>query len=200
MNQSIKITFGRIILTIIMLIILLFPFYSVGINFPKYLIGGIVIDTKYIIAGIIFIIASLLDLINDYMDKKKKNSNDTSKMFSSISDKFLVNSTLITFASVGFISPIIPVVVVARDIFVDAIKMETNRNGKAIQVISSGKIKTFAMMVGLVLMFFYNIPFEFINIRIDLFLIYFATIMSIVSMIEYYTLSKNILFPKNEKL
>ena len=42
------------------------------------------------------------------------------------------------------------------------------------------------MMVGLSLMFFYNLPFELINIRLDIFLVYFATIMSVVSGIEYY--------------
>ena len=35
-------------------------------------------------------------------------------------------------------------------------------------------------------MFFYNLPFELINIRVDKFLVYFATIMSVVSGIEYY--------------
>ena len=42
------------------------------------------------------------------------------------------------------------------------------------------------MMTGLSLMFFYNLPFELINIHIDEFLIYFATIMSVVSGIQYY--------------
>jgi len=42
------------------------------------------------------------------------------------------------------------------------------------------------MMTGLSLMFFYNLPFELINIRVDEFLIYFATVMSVVSGIEYY--------------
>ena len=50
----------------------------------------------------------------------------------------------------------------------------------------NGKIKTFAMMIGLSLMFFYNLPFELINIHLDKFLVYFATIMSVISGIEYY--------------
>ena len=46
------------------------------------------------------------------------------------------------------------------------------------------------MMTGLALMFFYNLPFELINIKIADFLIYFALIMSVVSAIEYYSLWK----------
>ena len=37
-----------------------------------------------------------------------------------------------------------------------------------------------------------------LNIRVSDFLIYFATVMSILSAIEYYKLNKNIIFPKKE--
>ena len=52
------------------------------------------------------------------------------------------------------------------------------------------------MMVGTTLVFFYNMPFEFINIRVDLFLLYFACIMAVVSAVQYYKLNKKILFAK----
>ena len=58
--------------------------------------------------------------------------------------------------------------------------------------IKSGKIKTASMMIGLALMFFYNLPFELINLKVADFLIYFAVIMSVVSGIEYYNLWKKI--------
>ena len=46
---------------------------------------------------------------------------------------------------------------------------------------------------------FYNLPFELWNIRVAEFLVYFATIMSIISMIEYFNLNKKlILGPKEE--
>jgi hypothetical protein len=56
------------------------------------------------------------------------------------------------------------------------------------------------MMVGIVLVFFYNMPFEFINIRVDLFLLYFACIMSIISAVQYFNLNKEIIFPKKENV
>ena len=60
------------------------------------------------------------------------------------------------------------------------------KKGVVIAASSMGKIKTFSMMTGLSLMFFYNLPFELIGINVAEFLIYFATIMSVVSGIEYY--------------
>ena len=66
------------------------------------------------------------------------------------------------------------------------------RKGKVTAAITTGKIKTASMMIGLSLMFFYNLPFELINLKIADFLIYFATIMSVVSGIEYYNMWKKV--------
>ena len=49
-------------------------------------------------------------------------------------------------------------------------------------------------MPGIVLTFFYNLPFELWNIRVADFLLYFSTIMSIISMIEYFNLNKKFIF------
>ena len=53
-------------------------------------------------------------------------------------------------------------------------------------------------MVGTVLTFFYNMPFEFINLRVNEFLLYIACILSIVSAIEYFNLNKNLIFKKDK--
>jgi len=68
--------------------------------------------------------------------------------------------------------------------------MDVAKRGVAVAAIKSGKIKTAAMMTGLALMFFYNLPFELINIKVADFLIYFAVIMSVVSAFEYFNLWK----------
>ena len=68
--------------------------------------------------------------------------------------------------------------------------MDLGNKGKVVAAIKTGKIKTASMMVGIGLMFFYNLPFELINIKMADFLIYFAVIMSIISGIEYYNMWK----------
>ena len=199
MNTPTKLTFLRIILTIVMIIILIFPFYLVGFNFPQYEVGGIYIRLEYIIAGVVFIVASLTDFLDGYLARKNNQVTDLGKMLDAIADKALVNSALIILAYKGFIPVVIPVIIIFRDTIVDAIKMQASSKGKVVAAIKSGKIKTASMMVGLVLTFFYNLPFEFWNIRVSDFLVYFATIMSIISMIEYFNLNKKlILEPKEE--
>lgn len=186
MNLPNKITLSRIFMTIIVIILCLFPFYSLGINFPKYNISGIVVDLKYIIAGLLFIIAAATDFIDGNLARKNNIVTDTGKMLDAIADKVLVNSVLIIFSANGFLSPIVAVIYIFRDEVVNALKMHSAKKGIVVAASMSGKIKTFAMMTGLSLMFFYNLPFELINIRVDEFLIYFATIMAVVSGIEYY--------------
>lgn len=200
MNLPTKLTILRIVLTFIVIFILVFPFYTVGIQWPKYLIMGIVIKSKYILAGVIFIIASFTDFLDGYLARKNNQITDTGKMLDAIADKILVNSVLIILSAQGFIPVIVPVVIVLRDIFVDAIKMEAAAKGKVVAAIKSGKIKTATLMVGIVLSFFYNLPFEVINIHVSDFFLYFATIMSIISAIEYFSLNKNIILPREELL
>ena len=192
MNLPNKLTLSRIILTIIMIIICLFPFYSIGINFPKLNIDGLVVDVTYLIAGFIFIIASLTDFFDGYLARKNNQVTDTGKLLDAIADKVLVNSALIILAVRGFIPAIVPVIYVFRDEVVNSLKMDALKKGKVVAAIKSGKIKTASMMIGVTLMFFYNLPFELFNFKVADFLIYFALIMSIVSGIEYYNLWKKL--------
>ena len=121
------------------------------------------------------------------------------KMLDAIAAKVLVNSVLIILAAQGFIHVIVPVVIVLRDIVVNAIKMEAAGKGKVVAAIGSGKLKTAALMVGIVLAFFYNLPFELINIRVSDFLLYFACIMSVISAVQYFNMNKDIIFPNKAK-
>jgi len=193
MNLPNKLTMLRIALTVVIIAILLFPFDSVGISF--FINESLVInEIKYPIAGVIFIIASLTDFIDGYIARKYNLVTDFGKLIDAIADKILVNSSLIILAATGFIHPIIPVVVILRDEVVNSIKMLAASKGKVVAAIKSGKMKTACLMVGIVLTFFYNLPFELFNIRISDVLLVVATILSIVSGIQYYLLNKNIIF------
>ena len=140
------------------------------------------------------IFASFTDYLDGYLARKNKEVTDFGKFSDAIADKVLVNSVLIIFAAVGFIPAIVPVVIVVRDIVVDAIRMNVATKGVVQAAKMSGKIKTACLMVGIVLTFFYNLPFELIGLQISKFFLYMGTLMSIVSMIEYYNLNKKHLF------
>ena len=122
MNLANKITMSRVILSIVIMILLLFPFEGLGLELPSYVVNGnIYIELKYIIAGVIFIIASLTDFFDGRVARKYNMVTDFGKMIDAISDKMLTNSLLVILAANGMISPIIAVVFIVRDIAVDSI-------------------------------------------------------------------------------
>ena len=197
MNKANKITLSRVFISIIIIIILLFPFYSFGIEFPKYIVNdNIVVDLKYIIAGVLFIIASLTDFLDGYVARKYDMVTDFGKMVDAISDKMLTNSLMIILACNGMIAPIIVVVFIVRDIIVDSIKMLIGNKGKAVAAIPVAKVKTATLMVGLTLPLFYNLPFELINLRVSEYLLIISCVLSVVSGVKYYGMAKEYITTK----
>ena len=195
MNLPNRLTMLRLILSIVIIIILLFPFDACGIIIPKLFINeSLVIDIRYIISGILFILASITDFLDGYIARKYNLVTDFGKMIDAIADKVLVNSILIILASSGFIHPIIAVIVVIRDTAVNSIKMVAGNKGKVVAAIKSGKFKTAFLMVGIILTLFYNLPFELWNFKVSDFLLIVAAILSIVSGIQYYIQNKHLIF------
>ena len=186
-----RISFSRIVIALLIVVILLFPFDSAGIDTLKIFVNeSIVIDIKYIIVGVLFVIASLTDFFDGYIARKRNCCSDFGKMIDAIADKILIDSVLILLATIGFIHPIIAVVVMIRDIAVDSIKRFAASRGLIIGSIKLAKVKTILFMVSISLILFYNLPFELFNLKIADILLVISTIMSVVSGFEYYSYIK----------
>jgi len=194
MNLPNKITLSRIILTIIILLLLVFPFEEAGLTMPQLFVSEtIVVDIKYPIAGILFIIAALTDFVDGYLARKNNEVTDLGKMLDAIADKVLVNTVLVALAASGFIHPIIPVVIIFRDEVVNSIKMVAGNKGKVVAAIKTGKYKTACMMTGIALTLFYNLPFELLNLRVSDMLLVIATVLSVISGVQYYMMHKELI-------
>ena len=191
MNLPNKITMARIVLSIMLIIFLIFPFDSCGVILPKYQIGVVSIELKYIIGGVVFLIASLTDSLDGYLARSRNLVTDFGKVMDAIADKMLVNGILIVLACNDMINVAIPVIIITRDIAVDSIKMVAGQSGHAVGASILGKLKTICMMSGLTLVFFANMPFEFIGINVADGLVYAATVLSIISGIQYYSVNKD---------
>lgn len=191
MNLANKITMVRIYLTVVVILILTLPLDSMGINVQKLFIAeSVVLDPRYIVAGILFLIASLTDSLDGYVARKYNMITDFGKMMDAIADKVLVNSILIILASTGYIHPIIPIIIITRDTIVNSIKMIAGNKGEVVAAIKSGKIKTVCLMAGITLTLFGNLPFELWNYRVADFLLLIAVVLSIFSGVQYYNLNK----------
>ena len=194
MNLPNKITFARIILTVIIVIMILFPFNTIGITTTKLFINeAIVVDVRYLIAGILFLIASLTDFLDGYIARKHNLVTDLGKILDAIADKILVNAVLVALAAQGLIHPLIPIIIISRDIIVDSIKMIVGNKKEAVAASNLGKAKTLFMMSGITLSLFYNLPFELWNLNISNLLLIVATILSVVSAFDYYYKYKEVI-------
>ena len=192
MNLPNKITISRIVLSIIILIMMVFPFYQIGYTFPVYLVSGRVeISLKYIICAVLFVLASLTDFLDGHLARKRNEVTDFGKVMDAIADKILVNGLLIVLAADGYLPVVVPVIIITRDTFVDSIKMAAGKSGQAVGASILGKIKTCCMMFGIAIMLISNLPFELVGIRVAESLIILATILSIISGVQYYNTYKD---------
>jgi CDP-diacylglycerol--glycerol-3-phosphate 3-phosphatidyltransferase len=176
---------------------MIFPFELVGVEFPSYQMkGSLVIELKYIIAGVVFLIASVTDCLDGNIARKYNLVTDFGKVMDAIADKVLVNGVLIILAWEKMLPLVVPVIIITRDIVVDSIKMASGSKGKVVAASWPGKIKTICMMIGVTLTFFYNMPFAFIGegIAVDSLFIFVAVIMSIYSACQYYWVNKDFIF------
>ena len=167
-------------------------------EFPIYQVANISVNIKYIIAGVIFLIASTSDFLDGYLARKNNMVTDFGKVMDAIADKLLVNGLLIILAYDRVISIIIPVVIISRDIVVDSCKMISGQNGKVVAASILGKLKTICMMSGLTLTMFYNLPFELIGLPVADILLIAAVVLSVISGCQYFYGVRDILFPKKK--
>ena len=192
MNLANKLTISRIVMAVIILLILLIPFEDFGISIPSfYVMGKVLVDIRYLIAGFLFVIACVTDYLDGSIARKEKKTSDFGATLDAIADKILVNGVLIILAYQGFISIIIPIVIVLRDICVDALRVLSAKNKVIIKASKWGKVKTVFMMCGVSLLLFYNLPFEIWGIYVADLLVSIATILSVISAVLYFIHAKD---------
>lgn len=192
MNLPNKITFGRIILTAVILVILLFPFEAVGISLPNLFINeSIVIDIRYFIAGFLFLLAVISDIIDGKLARKYEMETIAGKIMDDIADRVLVDSALIVLSVNGFISSIIPLVVVTTEVINNSIQKNCIEDIKIKRSIQ--KIQKFFIHAGIILTLFYNLPFELVNFKVSDVLLMISSVLCIVISIQYVTNSKKYL-------
>ncbi len=187
MNVANKLTISRIVIAILILFLLLFPWQDINFAFPTILISGkIIVDSKYIIAGILFLIAILTDFLDGYFARMEKKVTDFGSILDNTADKILINGVLISLSYNGFILLFVPIIVIISDLIVDGLKILVAKNGTIIKQNKYQKITSICMYLGILLSLFYNLPFEIWGIFISEILIDVAAILSVVTGYFYF--------------
>lgn len=138
MNTPNKLTVFRVVLMPIFMAIMLIE--SIPFN--------------YIYAFILFVIASLTDLIDGHLARKNSQVTDFGKFLDPLADKILTTSALLCLMQLDLCSIWVVMIVLTREFIVTSIRLIASGNGKVIAANMWGKVKTFVQMVSMALILF----------------------------------------------
>lgn len=143
-----------------------------------------------VIIFLIFAVASLTDFLDGQIARRRHLVTTFGKFIDPIADKLLVNSALILLAFDRRIPILCLLIMVGRDTIVDAIRFVCASNNKVIAASFYGKAKTMTQMVGICLVLLNNPIFGAMHIPMDYIMMILATIISVLSGVDYFVKSK----------
>lgn len=157
------------------------------------------VDSKYayLIALIVFCVASLTDMLDGKIARKYNLVTDFGKFMDPLADKLLTTVALIYLCKLGFCHEIVICVVLAREFAVSGIRMiaaSRPGGGKVIAAGMMGKAKTVFQMISIILALFDlamhqmgifgSIQFDFICLGVNVLMCIMA-VLTVVSGAQY---------------
>ena len=182
MNLPNKLTIARILLIPFFLFFLMTDFAGENSNY---------------IAAVIFIIASLTDLLDGKIARMNNIVTNFGKFMDPLADKLLVCSALIAFIQLGYLPAWMVIIIISRDFIISGFRLVASDNGIVIAASKWAKLKTtFQMIMAILLIFQFDFPY--INI-IENIVIYTALILTIISLLDYLIKNKNVMIEGGNK-
>ena len=209
MNLPNKITVSRIILIFVM-IIAMFVLAFIP-DFRVKSMGNSGINPIYLVFTVVFIIAAFTDMLDGKIARKCNLVTDLGKFLDPIADKLLNDAMMIlllvpqAYAWEQRRDPLMltillicVVLMIARDLIVDALRLVAVKKNIVIAANIFGKAKTVLQMVAIPMLLLNDWPFNYFDhswpqaLQISNWFFYFATIMSLVSGIIYVYQNRNV--------
>lgn len=190
MNLPNKLTVFRVILIVPFVILLLGGYARWG--WISALLGGAVVYTDYI-ALVIFIVASLTDLLDGKIARKYNLVTNFGKFMDPLADKLLVCAALICLIEMGRIPSWIVIIIISREFIISGFRLVASDNNVVIAASYWGKFKTTFQMIMVCLMLV-NIPALAIVTQI---VMWIATALTLISLVDYVVKNKNVLLDGN---
>ena len=204
MNLPNKLTTIRMFCVPLMLVLFIIHmlYRYLGFNCDINLINSLTL--LQLIMVVIFIFASITDFIDGHLARKHNIVSDYGKLMDPLADKLLVNTTIICMlASTMYLSGndkliyfeiiamMFSILVIARDIFVDALRMQALKNNVVVPANMLGKLKTATLMPGIAFMLIGGLHLSIFIIGLSLMTL--GGLFALIGGIKYYKdLSKHI--------
>lgn len=134
-----------------------------------------------ILANVIFIVASLTDLLDGKIARKYNLVTDFGKFMDPLADKLLVCSALICLIELGQLPAWIVIVIISREFIISGFRLVAADNGVVIAASYWGKFKTTFQMIAVILLIF-----DFPALRmVTNVVLAVAVILTIISLVDY---------------
>ena len=141
------------------------------------------------IALVIFIVASLTDLIDGKIARKYNLVTNFGKFMDPIADKLLVCAALIALIELGRIPAWIVIIIIGREFIINGFRLIASDNGVVIAASYWGKFKTTFQMIMICLMIA-NIPQ--LQIVTDI-IMWVALALTVISLLDYILKNKSVM-------
>lgn len=181
MNLPNKLTMLRIVMVpVVVLIYLLIPqdFCIVSQT------NGLAL--RDIFAFLVFAAASFTDMLDGQIARKQHLITSFGKFADPIADKMLVNTLLILLVYTHQANVVAILLMIARDLVVDGLRMLASQHGKVVSAGFFGKLKTVLQMFAIVFLLLKNWPFVYTGLPVDQILLWGATLASLWSGFVYF--------------
>ena len=106
------------------------------------------------IPGVVFAVAAVTDFFDGYLARKHGLVTDFGKFLDPLADKLLVLSALVMLVHLERVPAWLTVLVLARELAVDGLRMIAVGKGRVIAAAWTGKVKTFSQMILILVLFF----------------------------------------------
>ena len=199
MNTPTKITFARIVSIVLMVIALFILSFFKNLSLPE--LGNTGINLIYLIVFVVFLIASFTDFLDGYLARKNNQVTDLGKFLDPVADKLLINSMVIFLIAPSIFAPYVSadqltfngwcaIILIVRDIVVDALRFIAARKHVVIAANIFGKAKTVLEMVAISFVLLNGFPFRYFDaswgaFQITNILVYLCTLVSFISGVIY---------------
>jgi CDP-diacylglycerol--glycerol-3-phosphate 3-phosphatidyltransferase len=188
MNLANRITLARIFLVPIVTIFLL-----IRLDVEPLTIGNYSISYNQVFALLLFIIAASTDGLDGYIARKRKIVTNLGKLLDPLADKLLMAAVLIALVEMGKLGAWVAIVIISREWAVTGLRQVALLEGAVLAASKWGKWKTAVQITMIIVLLLNNFPFNFLDVRIDLFVVWAAVLITVYSGVDYFLKNKNLI-------
>lgn len=145
------------------------------------------------VAAALFLIASLTDLFDGKIARKRNQVTNFGKFIDPMADKMLVIASLLIIQEWRNIPAFVNIIIISRELLISGFRLIAAQQGVVIAADKTGKWKTAVQMTAIVILFLDNLLFNLMGIPMGEILLYLSVILSVWSCAEYIIKNANIL-------